>query len=60
MTDINERGTEAWVEETTSRERIRTVLDVEVVPQVTLAVLQLWRDAVGSGNLDHLQQPTPL
>lgn len=27
MTDINERATETWVEETTSRERIRTVLD---------------------------------
>ena len=27
MTDINERAKEAWVEETTSRERIRTVLD---------------------------------
>ena len=27
MTDINERAKEAWVEETTSRERIRTVLE---------------------------------
>jgi len=27
MTDINERATDAWVEETTSRERIRTVLE---------------------------------
>lgn len=27
MTDINERATEAWIEETTSRERIRTVLE---------------------------------
>jgi DNA-binding Lrp family transcriptional regulator len=27
MTDINERATEAWVSETTSRERIRTVLE---------------------------------
>ena len=27
MTDINERARETWVEETTSRERIRTVLE---------------------------------
>jgi len=27
MTDINERATEAWTDETTSRERIRTVLE---------------------------------
>ena len=27
MTDINERAREAWLEETTSRERIRTVLE---------------------------------
>lgn len=34
-------------------------IEVEVVPLVTLAVLQLWRDTVESGDLDHLQQPHP-
>jgi predicted ArsR family transcriptional regulator len=36
MTDINERAKEAWVEETTSRERIRTVLE-ETVEYATAA-----------------------
>jgi hypothetical protein len=38
---------------------VASCIDVEVVPLVTLAVLQLWRDTVESRNLDHLQQPNP-
>lgn len=38
---------------------VPSCIEVEVVPLVTLAVLQLWRDTVESGNLDHLQQPNP-
>lgn len=38
MTDINERATEAWIEETTSRERIRTVLE-ETTEYATAAEL---------------------
>ena len=38
---------------------VPSCIEVEVVPLVTLAVLQLWRDAVDSGELYHLQQPNP-
>lgn len=38
---------------------VPSCIEVEVVPLVTLAVLQLWRDTVESGTLDHLQQPNP-
>lgn len=38
---------------------VPSCIEVEVVPLVTLAVLQLWRDAVDAGDLDHLQQPNP-
>ena len=42
-----------------SHDAVPSCIEVEIVPLVTLAVLQLWRDAVESGNLDHLQQPNP-
>jgi hypothetical protein len=42
-----------------SHDAVPSCIDVEVVPLVTLAVLQLWRDTVESGNIDHLQQPNP-
>lgn len=38
---------------------VQSCIEVEVVPLVTLAVLQLWRDAVESGDPAHLQQPNP-
>jgi len=38
MTDINERATEAWIAETTSRERIRTILE-ETTEYATAAEL---------------------
>jgi hypothetical protein len=38
---------------------VPSCIAVEVVPLVTVAVLQLWRDAVESGNLEQLQQPNP-
>ncbi len=42
-----------------SHDAVPSCIDVEVVPLVTLAVLQLWRDAVENGDLDRLQQPNP-
>jgi hypothetical protein len=39
---------------------VSSCIEVEVVPLVTLAVLQLWRDAVESGDPSRLQQPDPL
>jgi len=38
---------------------VPSCIEVEVVPLVTLAVLQLWRDAVESGDSDRLQGPDP-
>ena len=38
---------------------VQSCIAVEVVPLVTLAVLQLWRDSVESGDLEDLQQPNP-
>lgn len=38
---------------------VPSCIEVEVVPLVTLAVLQLWRDAVETGDLGRLQQPDP-
>jgi len=38
---------------------VASCIEVEAVPVVTLAVLQLWRDTVESGDLDRLQQPNP-
>jgi len=43
-----------------SHDIVRSCIEVEVVPLVTLAVLQLWRDTVDSGDLNQLQQPNPL
>lgn len=40
-------------------EPVQSCIEVEVVPLVTLAVLQLWRDAVEAGDIDRLQQPNP-
>lgn len=42
-----------------SHDAVPSCIDVEVVPLVTLAVLQRWRDAVESGDLGRLQQPNP-
>lgn len=42
-----------------SHDAVQSCIEVEVVPLVTLAVLQLWRDTVESGNLELLQQPHP-
>lgn len=42
-----------------SHDAVPSCIEVEMVPLVTLAVLQLWRDAVESGNLTRLQQPNP-
>ena len=42
-----------------SHDAVPSCIEVEVVPLVTLAVLQRWRDAVESGDLDRLQQPDP-
>ena len=41
------------------QEYTRLANDLEVVPLVTLAVLQLWRDAVETGDLDRFQLPNP-
>ncbi|MGN8213092.1 hypothetical protein [Halococcus salifodinae] len=38
---------------------VPSCIDVETVRLVTLAVLQLWRDTVESGDVDQLQQPDP-
>lgn len=38
---------------------IPSCIEVEIVPLVTLAVLQLWRDAVESGDIDRHQQLNP-
>lgn len=38
---------------------VRSPIEVEAVPLVTLAVLQLWRDTVESGDLERLQQSDP-
>jgi len=42
-----------------SHDAVTSCLEVEVVPLVTLAILQLWRETVASGDLDDLQQPNP-
>jgi len=42
-----------------SHDAVPSCIEVEVVPLVTLAVLQLWRDTVESGDVDRLQQPNP-
>jgi hypothetical protein len=42
-----------------SHDAVPSCIDVEVVPLVTLAVLQLWRDTIETGELDRLQQPNP-
>lgn len=44
---------------TADHDAVPSCIEVEMVPLVTLAVLQLWRDTVESGNLAHLQQPNP-
>ena len=44
---------------TADHDAVPSCIEVEVVPLVTLAVLQLWRDTVESGYLDHLQQSNP-
>lgn len=38
---------------------VPSCIEVRTVRLVTLAVLQLWRDTVETGNLDYLQQPNP-
>lgn len=38
---------------------IPSCIEVRTVRLVTLAVLQLWRDTIETGNLDLLQQPDP-
>lgn len=38
---------------------VPSCIEVETVRLVTLAVLQLWRDTVESGDLSQLQQPLP-
>jgi hypothetical protein len=42
-----------------SHDAVPSCIEVEVVPLVTLAVLQLWRDTVESGDVGRLQQPNP-
>lgn len=42
-----------------SHDAVPSCIEVEVVPLVTLAVLQLWRDTVESGDLNRLQQSDP-
>lgn len=44
---------------TAGHDAVPSCIEVEAVPLVTLAVLQLWRDTVASGDLDDLQQPSP-
>lgn len=38
---------------------VPSCIEVSTVRLVTLAVLQLWRDTVESGDLNQLQQPNP-
>lgn len=38
---------------------VPSCIDVRTVRLVTMAVLQLWRDTIETGNLDRLQQPNP-
>lgn len=38
---------------------VPSCIEVSTVRLVTLAVLQLWRDTVETGDLNHLQQPDP-
>lgn len=42
-----------------AHDAVPSCIEGEAVPLVTLAVLQLWRDAVESGDLGQLQQPDP-
>ena len=44
---------------TAGHDAVPSCIEVEAVPLVTLAVLQLWRDAVESGDIDRLQQSNP-
>ena len=42
-----------------THEAVPSCVEVRTVRLVTIAVLQLWRDTVESGNLELLQQPNP-
>jgi hypothetical protein len=42
-----------------SHDAVPSCIEVEIVPLVTLAVLQLWRDTVESGDTGQLQQHDP-
>lgn len=42
-----------------NHDAVPSCIDVEPVPLVTLAVLQLWRETVETGDIDRLQQPNP-
>lgn len=43
----------------THEDAVPSCIDVETVRLVTLAVLQLWRDTLDTGDLGTLQQPDP-
>ena len=43
----------------THEDAVPSCIDVDTVPLVTLAVLQLWRDTLDTGDLGTLQQPDP-